>query len=86
MNEIKEFFTKLDPLTYLLCHGDAADVLREFPGQSVNTCITSPPYWNQRAYSGKSTLGQEQSVEEYVQHLRVIFRELKRVLKEDGSF
>jgi len=60
-------------------------MLEEFPAQSVNCCITSPPYWNQRKYVGASTLGQEQLVDEYVQHLREVSRQLKRVLRKDGS-
>ncbi|GAB4284024.1 MAG: site-specific DNA-methyltransferase [Oscillatoriaceae cyanobacterium] len=82
---IREFFSDKNAPNYLLCCGDAADVLPQFPPQSVNCCITSPPYWQQRQYSGASQLGNEPTVEEYVQHLRQIFRWLKPILMDDGS-
>jgi DNA modification methylase len=69
-----------------LIHGDSLEVLQEFPDESVNCVITSPPYWGVREYSGESQLGQEASVQEFVDNLLAIFEEVKRVLKEDGSF
>jgi DNA modification methylase len=82
---IASFFSKASQCNYLLCCGDAAEVLEEFPTGSVNCCITSPPYWNQRKYAGGSILGREQHIGEYVEHLCEILRQLKRVLKDDGS-
>lgn len=70
---------------YLPYCGDAGEVLKDFPAQSVHCCITSPPYWSQRKYAGESTLGHEPSVQEYAQHLCQIFQSLKRVLRDDGS-
>jgi DNA modification methylase len=83
--QITDFFSATSQQDYLLCRGDAAEVLQEFPARSVHCCITSPPYWNQRLYTGGSRLGQEPCVEDYVQHLRKIFRQLQPVLKEEGS-
>jgi len=83
--QITRFFIASSQEDYLLCCGDAAEVLRDLPPQSVNCCITSPPYWNQREYAGDSLLGHEQDIGEYVQHLREIFQQFKRVLQDDGS-
>ena len=83
--QIDDFFSTTSQRNYLLCCGDAAEVLKEFPTQAVNCCITSPPYWNQRKYTGGSILGHEQHVDEYVQNLREIFQQLKRVLRDTGS-
>jgi len=82
---IADFLSPNGQRDYLLCCGDAAEVLKEFPTGSVNCCITSPPYWNQRRYSGKSALGRERRVENYVAHLHEVFQQLKRVLVDDGS-
>lgn len=70
---------------YLLLHGDAAQVLRQFPSGCIHTCMTSPPYWEQREYDGHSTLGNETTVDDYVTHLVSILREIGRVLHDDGS-
>ncbi len=83
--QIAEFLSLENQSDYLLCCGDAAEFLQEFPSQSVHCCITSPPYWNQRQYSGSSKLGNERSVEEYVEHLSAYFQPVKSVLKDDGS-
>ncbi len=83
--QIADFFSTTSQQSYLLCCGDAAELLREFPARSVSCCMTSPPYWNQRQYTGGSELGHEQCVDEYVWHLREILRHLKRVLRDDGS-
>lgn len=67
-----------------LC-GDAIEVLRNFPDTSIDCCMTSPPYWNQREYHNGG-IGLEQSSVQYSQHLLAICLELKRVLKDTGSF
>lgn len=69
-----------------LVHGDSEDVLSSFPSDSIDTIITSPPYWGVREYDGSSTLGKEDDVEEFVSNLLDIFEELNRVLKATGSF
>ncbi|KTG09531.1 DNA methyltransferase [Haloprofundus marisrubri] len=69
-----------------LVHGDNRDVLQEFPDSSVDCIMTSPPYWGVREYAGESTLGNEKTVQEFVDNLLSIFGELQRVLKPGGSF
>lgn len=71
--------------SYALFHGDAIDALRGMPDGSVNTCITSPPYWGVRDYEENGQLGAENSVDEYVKRLVDCFREVKRVLRPEGT-
>lgn len=65
--------------------GNCKDKLQEIATNSVQTCITSPPYWGLRDYENDEQIGLEQSPEEYVQKLIKIFREIKRVLRDDGT-
>jgi len=67
-----------------LC-GDASNVLAELPACSVDCCMTSPPYWGHRAYSGGG-IGLEGRFEDYVDNLLVVFGRLHRVLRDTGSF
>lgn len=140
MNEIKPYYQ--ESATTIYC-GHGIDVLKQLPDESVQMCITSPPYWGLRNYSGGSEiiwggnencehewgellpehhprqveqtkwknaqaaghgqtapsgqwclkchcwrgqLGLEPTPELYVEHLMMIFREVKRVLRKDGSF
>ena len=64
--------------------GDALDFLRGFPDNSVDLVITSPPYYNQRDYTGLG-IGNEARVEEYIENLMRIFVECVRVTKKTGS-
>ncbi len=69
----------------LFINGDAVEVLRTFPAESIDCCMTSPPYWGHRQYAAEG-IGLEVSWEAYVDSLLEIFGELKRVLKPEGSF
>ena len=66
--------------------GDAVEVLRRLPSQSVHCMVTSPPYWGQRNYSIGEQIGQEERFEDYLNRLREVFGEAHRVLRDDGSF
>lgn len=68
-----------------LVRGDSREVLKEFPADSIDCVTTSPPYWGVREYSGDSTLGNEESFDEFIDNLLNIFEEVKRVLKPTGS-
>ena len=68
----------------ILC-GDALEKLRELPNCSVQCCVTSPPYWGLRDYGVAGQLGLEKTPQEYVAKLVEIFREVRRVLREDGT-
>ena len=65
--------------------GNAVDVLRSFPAESVNMCVTSPPYYCLRDYGIEAQIGNEQTPYEYIQNLLLVFEEVKRVLKPDGT-
>jgi DNA modification methylase len=72
-----------DPLTII--HGDALSSLQTLESESVQTCVTSPPYWGLRDYGHDSQIGLEKTPDEYVARLVEIFREVKRALKKDGT-
>jgi DNA modification methylase len=65
--------------------GDSLTILRTLPNESVNCCVTSPPYWGLRDYGVAGQLGLERTPEEYVAHLVEVFREVRRVLRSDGT-
>lgn len=69
----------------MILQGDALSVLKTLDDESVNCCVTSPPYYNLRDYGVDGQIGLEDSPEEYIQKLVVIFREVRRVLKNDGT-
>jgi len=68
-----------------LHHGDALDVAREMPSGSVDCIVTSPPYYGLRDYGTDGQYGLEASPAEYVERLRALFGELRRVLADDGT-
>ena len=65
--------------------GNALEVLRTIDSESVDMCLTSPPYYNMRDYGVKGQLGQEDTPEEYVRNLVSVFDEVRRVLKPQGT-
>ena len=64
---------------------DALDFLRTLPDESVNCLITSPPYYGLRDYGEDGQLGLEDTPAEYVARMVAIFREARRVLRDDGT-
>ncbi len=68
-----------------LYQGDAKEVLEYLPPESVDCCITSPPYWGLRDYKANGQLGLEKTPEEYVAKMAQVFREVRRVLKKEGT-
>lgn len=68
-----------------IAHGDVLACLREFPDESVHCCVTSPPYWGLRDYGVEGQLGLEKTPEEYVSKMVEVFREVRRVLRKDGT-
>jgi DNA modification methylase len=65
--------------------GDALEVLRTLGAGSVQCCVTSPPYWGLRDYGHAGQIGLECTPEEYVSRLVEVFREVRRVLADDGT-
>jgi len=71
------------PVTVLL--GDVRERLRDLPDLSVHCVVTSPPYWGLRDYNAPGQLGLEVTPEEYVVAMVQVFREVRRVLRPDGT-
>lgn len=65
--------------------GDSLKVLPTLRAESIQCCVTSPPYWGLRDYDHPGQIGAEPSPDRYVQNLVAIFREVRRVLRKDGT-
>lgn len=65
--------------------GDCREVLRTLPDASVQCCVTSPPYYGLRDYGVAGQIGLEHSPAEYVAQMVEVFREVHRVLRDDGT-
>ena len=66
--------------------GDSLTVLKTLPNNSIDCCVTSPPYYNLRDYGVVGQIGREETPEAYIARLRAVFREVYRVLKPEGTF
>src|SRR6266542_101481 len=69
---------------HFIC-GDARQVLAGFHEESIDFCMTSPPYWGHRQYS-HGGIGLENTCQQYVDNLCSVFAQVHRVLKDAGSF
>jgi DNA modification methylase len=69
---------------YEIIQGNALEALRGLPDESVQCCVTSPPYWALRNYSADGQIGLEKTPEMYVEKLVEVFNEVRRVLRSDG--
>lgn len=65
--------------------GDVREKLRELDDNSINCVVTSPPYWGLRDYGQDGQIGLEQEPEEYIANMVDVFKEVKRVLRDDGT-
>lgn len=68
-----------------IINSDALDALRKLPDSCCRTCITSPPYYGLRDYGTDGQIGLENTPDQYIENLVKIFREVRRVLKDDGT-
>jgi site-specific DNA-methyltransferase (cytosine-N4-specific) len=75
----------LDDGDVRLYHGDVREVLAAMPDESVDCIVTSPPYWQLRDYGYGGQIGLEPTIEEYVEAIVGVFRELRRVLAPHGT-
>lgn len=69
----------------IVINKDCLTGLKELSDNSIDCCITSPPYWALRDYNCTGQIGQEETPEEYILTLLTVFNEVKRVLKDDGT-
>ena len=72
-------------MAWQLYQGDALETLKQMKDESINCCVTSPPYWGLRDYGCDGQMGLESSPDEYVSKMVEVFREVKRVLRKDGT-
>jgi DNA modification methylase len=75
----------INEITNTIIHGNVVDVLKEFPSESIDMVITSPPYWGLRDYGIDGQLGMEPTYQEYIFNLIGVFDEVKRILKPEGT-
>jgi len=72
-------------MNYQLIIGDCIEGIRTLPDQSVHTCVTSPPYFGLRDYGMDGQIGLEVTPDAFVARLVEVFREVRRVLRDDGT-
>ena len=71
--------------TQRIIPGDCIEAMRTLPDASVHCCVTSPPYWGLRDYGHDGQIGLEATPEAYVARMVEVFREVRRVLRDDGT-
>jgi len=76
--------TEQNPLSILT--GDTRELIKEVPDETFQCVVTSPPYWGVRDYGHKTQIGAEPVLRDYVDGLVTVFREVRRVLRTDGTF
>ncbi|HUV86574.1 MAG TPA: site-specific DNA-methyltransferase [bacterium] len=75
---------KSEPEGSRIIVGDARVLLKELPSENFRCCITSPPYWGTRDYRVEGQIGSEEYLPDYLTNLGDVFKEVKRVLTNDG--
>ncbi|MDX1909531.1 MAG: site-specific DNA-methyltransferase [Bacteroidia bacterium] len=71
--------------TSIIFHGDTRDLLPKLPDNHYATCITSPPYWGKRDYGIKDQIGAEERLEDFIDNITSVFREVRAKLKPEGT-
>jgi DNA modification methylase len=72
-------------VTFRILEGDCIEQMRTLDAESVQTCITSPPYYGLRDYGHDGQIGLEPTPDAYVERMVDVFREVRRVLRDDGT-
>ncbi len=85
ISEMFDAYDKGQDISPMFIQGDAFLVLQQLPDNSIDFCMTSPPYWNKRQYNVLG-IGLESRYEDYILNLLKIFEQIKRILKPTGSF
>ena len=68
-----------------ILQGNCLEMLKQLPDESIQCCVTSPPYWGLRDYGHPGQIGLEPSPKEFTAAMVAVFREVRRVLKTDGT-
>lgn len=71
--------------TNRIYHGDCLSILKTLPDNSIDCCVTSPPYYGLRDYGVNGQIGLEETPQEYINKLVQVFHEVKRILKIEGT-
>jgi DNA modification methylase len=72
-------------MTWQLLLGDCRKVIPTLPERSIHCCVTSPPYFGLRDYGAEDQIGLEQTPDAFVAELVAVFRDVRRVLRDDGT-
>lgn len=64
--------------------GDCRELLKKIDDEQFQCCVTSPPYWGLRDYGVEGQIGAEMEIDDYINNLVILFREVKRTLRNDG--
>ena len=72
-------------MTVRILQGDVRDMLATLPDESVHCVVTSPPYWGLRDYGVEGQIGMEPTMGEHIDTMVEVFREVRRVLRKDGT-
>jgi len=75
----------MDSLIDQILLGDAISIIKTIPDDSIDCCVTSPPYWNLRDYQASGQIGREPTMSEYIAAIVAVFAGIKRVLKSEGT-
>ena len=76
--------TQNQPIVTL--NGDTRNLICQLPDDTFQCVVTSPPYWGVRDYGVENQIGAEPDLHQYIKHLAEVFREVRRVLKPEGTF
>jgi DNA modification methylase len=82
-DQVIDWPTDNEPIVIL--HGDTRKLIHSIPDKSVQCAVTSPPYWGVRDYGMANQIGAEPNLMKYVNDLVKVFREVRRILKNDGT-
>jgi site-specific DNA-methyltransferase (adenine-specific) len=69
----------------MVFQGDAEEILSQLPSRFFRCCVTSPPYWGLRDYASRRQIGAENEPSEYISRLVSVFKEVQRILTDDGT-
>jgi len=68
-----------------IINGDSLNILKSIPNSSIQSSISSPPYFNLRDYNNLNEIGSEKNPKDYIENIIEIYKEVKRVLRRDGT-
>ncbi len=85
VSRLFEEYIESNSIHPIFLKGDSLEILSSLPDKSISCAMTSPPYWSKRQYADKG-IGMEKDYQTYIKNICAVFYQLKRVLKDTGSF